>query len=247
MENNNLKIQIPNPCSEKFENFTPTEKGGFCQSCQTEVIDFTNMSKEEIQDYFKDKTKQSICGHFKKSQLSAPPIKQKITSLQPRFKYYGAASAFGFSILSFLTPNNTLAQENKNQTHQIETSEIQKQTEQTKQFTIKGTVSDEVETLLGASVVIKGTSRGTETDFDGKFTINASVGDTLVFSFVGYYDKEVLITGEENPLILNIVLEDGGQLLDGFIITGEASTDQVYQSKPTFFQRVKNIFKRKEK
>lgn len=50
---------------------------------------------------------------------------------------------------------------------------------------VTGTVTDETGGLPGVSVIIKGTNRGTETDFDGKYSIKANRGDILVFSFVG--------------------------------------------------------------
>ncbi|MBT7010065.1 MAG: hypothetical protein HN959_00680, partial [Flavobacteriaceae bacterium] len=51
---------------------------------------------------------------------------------------------------------------------------------------ISGTVTDENGVPLpGATVLVQGTSNGVSTDFDGNYSINASSGDTLVFSFVG--------------------------------------------------------------
>ena len=52
--------------------------------------------------------------------------------------------------------------------------------------TISGTVSDESGGLPGVSVIIKGTIKGTETDFDGKYSVNAKSDDVLVFSYLGY-------------------------------------------------------------
>ena len=52
---------------------------------------------------------------------------------------------------------------------------------------ISGTVSDDNGVPLpGATVIVEGTQNGVSTDFDGNYSINASNGDTLVFSFVGY-------------------------------------------------------------
>ena len=52
--------------------------------------------------------------------------------------------------------------------------------------TISGTVSDDVGLPLpGANIIIKETNTGTQSDFDGNFTIDVSVGQTLVFSYVG--------------------------------------------------------------
>ena len=52
--------------------------------------------------------------------------------------------------------------------------------------TVSGVVSDETGTLPGVSVIIKGTSAGTQTDFNGKYAIKAKQGDVLSFSYMGY-------------------------------------------------------------
>ena len=56
--------------------------------------------------------------------------------------------------------------------------------------TITGTVSDASGSLPGVSVVIKGTTTGTETDFDGKYSISAKPGDVLQFRYLGYKTAE---------------------------------------------------------
>lgn len=63
---------------------------------------------------------------------------------------------------------------------------------------ITGTVLDEAtgEAIPGASVYVKGTTNGTITDIDGVYTIKASEGETLVFSFIGYINKEVVYTNQ---------------------------------------------------
>ena len=59
--------------------------------------------------------------------------------------------------------------------------------------TVSGTVTDENGVpLQGATVTIEGTSDGVSTDFDGNYSIDASSGDTLIFSFVGYQSVSVV-------------------------------------------------------
>jgi hypothetical protein len=70
--------------------------------------------------------------------------------------------------------------------------------------TITGTVSDKNEVLPFVVVQIKGTKKVTHTDFDGKFSIKAKVGETLLFSFIGYDSVKVKIKKRTNTL--NIVL-----------------------------------------
>ncbi len=62
--------------------------------------------------------------------------------------------------------------------------------------TVSGVLSDDSGPLPGVSILIKGTSRGTETDFDGKYSIECNVGDVLVFSFVGMKTREVVVTNK---------------------------------------------------
>ena len=83
--------------------------------------------------------------------------------------------------------------------------------------TISGTVSDASGLPLpGATVLVKGTTNGTSTDFDGKYSISASQGSTLVFSFVGYTTKEVTV-GSSNTI--NIAMSEDAALLDEVVIT----------------------------
>ncbi|MGB5270756.1 MAG: TonB-dependent receptor [Eudoraea sp.] len=88
---------------------------------------------------------------------------------------------------------------------------------------ISGTVSDDQGVpLVGASVVKKGTTIGTTTDFDGNYSIDAILGDRLIVSFIGYEPLEVLV----NSTILNITLVSGLALSE-VIITGSRNPNRV--------------------
>lgn len=83
---------------------------------------------------------------------------------------------------------------------------------------IKGTVKDASgQPMPGASVVVKGTQNGTETDFDGHFTIRVSQGETLKISFVGMKDKEVKVGTSTR---INVVLEEEAQQLSDVVVMG---------------------------
>ena len=90
------------------------------------------------------------------------------------------------------------------------------ETQQAKKIT--GTVTDAMGPVIGASVVVKGTSNGVATDFDGNFTLNATPGQTLVITYIGYTTKEVKITA--NQAVYNITLEEDKQLLDEVVVVG---------------------------
>lgn len=80
---------------------------------------------------------------------------------------------------------------------------------------ISGTVSDDTGTLPGVSVLVKGTTVGSETDFDGKYTIKAKVGDILVFSYLGYKTIERTV-GDANTI--NVKMVEGGEILDEVVV-----------------------------
>jgi hypothetical protein len=82
--------------------------------------------------------------------------------------------------------------------------------------TVSGTVSDASDTLPGVSVLVKGTTTGTDTDFDGKYSIKAKTGDVLIFSYVGYKTTERTI-GSSNTI--DVTLEEGGEVLDEIVVT----------------------------
>ncbi len=88
--------------------------------------------------------------------------------------------------------------------------------------TISGIISDENSLPLpGATVLVKGTSTGASADFDGKYAILAKQGQTLVFSFVGYASKEVVI-GASNTI--DVVLKEDATALDEVVVTAMGIT-----------------------
>ena len=91
--------------------------------------------------------------------------------------------------------------------------------------TCTGVVKDGTgETVIGASVVVKGSTNGTITGIDGDFTLNnVPKGSTLVISFVGYETMEVKWTGTP----LNIILKDDTQMLDEVVVVGYGTQKKV--------------------
>ncbi len=85
------------------------------------------------------------------------------------------------------------------------------------QKTVSGTVSDDTGPLPGVSVLIKGTSMGTETDFDGKYSIQANTGAVLQYSFIGM-ETTFKTVGTSNTLN---VLMSGGVLLEEVVVTAQ--------------------------
>ena len=82
---------------------------------------------------------------------------------------------------------------------------------------IMGTVSDSQGAVIGASIVEKGTSNGTVTDFDGNFTLNVKPNATLVISYIGYTTQEIAVGNRSE---FNITLQEDNTSLDEVVVVG---------------------------
>jgi len=128
---------------------------------------------------------------------------------------------------------------------QIILSKSNKVNQTAKAIQIKGTVKDALgEPLIGVSVLVKGTSNGTVTDLDGRFSLNVSVGDILEFSYVGYAAQSVTV---KNATPLDIVLSEDAQALDEVVVTAlgikreaKALTYNVQEIKAVGITKVKD-------
>lgn len=74
------------------------------------------------------------------------------------------------------------------------------------------------EPIIGANVIVKGTTNGTITDFDGNFLLNANKGDIIIISFIGYRSQEAQAAAS-----MNIILKDDTELLDEVVVIGYGS------------------------
>ena len=91
------------------------------------------------------------------------------------------------------------------------------------QSTVTGSVTDKANAmpLPGVNVIIKGTSRGTSTDFDGKYSIELSEGEVLMFSYVGYTTQEIKFNGQA---VIDVAINEDAAQLDEVVLIGYGST-----------------------
>lgn len=91
--------------------------------------------------------------------------------------------------------------------------------------TCTGVVKDGTgETVIGASVVVKGTTNGTITDFDGNFSLSGvKKGDIIQISFVGYVTQEIAWNGQP----MNVTLKDDTQTLEEVVVVGYGTQKKV--------------------
>ena len=84
---------------------------------------------------------------------------------------------------------------------------------------VSGTIVDiNGETIIGASIIVKGTTNGTVTDMDGRFVLNVPENATLSISYLGYKEQELILKGNKNSL--KIILEESSELLDEVTVVG---------------------------
>ena len=82
---------------------------------------------------------------------------------------------------------------------------------------ITGTVVDAMGPVIGASVVEKGTTNGTVTDFDGNFTLSVNPGATIIISFIGFETQEIKVGNQDN---FQITMKDDNAVLEEVVVVG---------------------------
>lgn len=239
-----LTISVKEPCKEKFSNFSKTEKGGFCKSCEKEVIDFTNFSDNELINYLNHGNKKA-CGMFKISQLKTYETNSLHTMNNSIFPK--GMAMMGFSLLA-LCATDVKGQKTASLDPPIELVSslegvVGKVQVAQEKYTLTGTIVDEAnEPLPGVNVVLKGTTIGTQTDFDGKFEFpqQLEVNDILVFSFIGYETKTYQVAASTNSNIdISLAFDTYDvELMGEIVIVG------AYKSKRNIFQKIGDIFKK---
>lgn len=226
-----FQINIENPCHEHWESFTTTESGGFCASCQKNVIDFSQMSESQLIAFFRDRleSSQNLCGRFREGQLKKNynieewfptwriennqlqyeipvAILKKQTNEQritlPLIRNMKVVRNMAAAVLTLLCVEQGIGQ------NRIISGQI-----------IDGENKD---VLPGVSISIKGTKRGTVSDSTGKYKILVSDGDTLIFSYLGYETEKRKIIDEPDFIKTELAPEIMG--LSEVVVAGYAST-----------------------
>jgi len=239
----NFTLAIPTPCHEKWEQFTPTQKGRFCGSCQKEVIDFTSWSEEQIKQYFIARH-TSTCGRFAPHQLTA--YKSYAPGNFKQQSRWAAALTFILLLISRPTeaqPSQTRAsQEQVDKKSNLPANRI----DSVKQITIRGVVvgAEDTELLPGVSVLRKGTKQGVITDAEGQFEIvidHPRSVEILVISFIGLttleYEVKADSTWKEVKILMNYDITQLGGITVGGVVTTR------WYSPRGLWWRIKNIFR----
>src|ERR1041385_377391 len=105
-----LQISIPKPCHQDWNKMTPEERGRFCSVCQKTVLDFSEKTKEEIQEFILAHRHEQLCGRFRNQQLAEfSRIELPMPVYQSRFSFLNSFLAallfcFGTSLFSCNLP-----------------------------------------------------------------------------------------------------------------------------------------------
>lgn len=137
-------------------------------------------------------------------------------------------------LLMFLVASPSFSQNTK--TRKIDKNELELR--KSKGKIIKGNVADSNGGLPGVNITLKGTARGSNTDFDGnfQFPLHLLVGDILVFEFIGLETQEVKI--DSKTQFLKIKMKDATEILE-LIVLDEPQTKKLFKSKKSSFKKKK--------
>lgn len=166
-----IQITIPKPCSENWDEMTPSGQGRFCQSCQKTVTDFIGWSDTALYDFLAKNADRAVCGKFHNEQIN-----RDIILFQPHSRLYKMVIALGLTILVVSTPAsqgfskapfaysiNIIDDENTNTGDSV---------------ILKGVIIDEKnEPIIGAIIQLSDRNKtvaATRTDVEGIYTIVVS-------------------------------------------------------------------------
>ena len=93
-----------------------------------------------------------------------------------------------------------------------------------KKVTITGVVKDALGPVVGANVVEKGTTNGTVTDMEGRFSLQVSSNAVLIISYIGYIDQAIPVNGKSS---FTVLLKEDSQALDEVVVVGYGTQKKV--------------------
>jgi hypothetical protein len=223
-----LKLHIPEPCHENWQNMTQQEQGRFCGSCQKTVVDFSVMTDKEILDYF-SKTSQHVCGRFTNDQLNK---ELQVTDKKKRFSLVYIWNI----ILATLLITEANAQVKPKPKKPVKVTVQERRTmgiiayipdepvETVIPVTMSGTIVDAQnnQPVVGASISIKGASGGTMADTSGIFRLKVEKKDplVLVISAIGYETQTRVLDDLTNWQKIQVYLKPATSELKEVVVTG---------------------------
>ncbi|MBL0146228.1 MAG: carboxypeptidase-like regulatory domain-containing protein [Chitinophagaceae bacterium] len=224
-----IKLSIPTPCHENWDNMTPTEQGRFCSVCAKQVVDFTKMSDYEVINYFNKVQGEKVCGRTLSNQLERE-LEAPKPIVQSKLWYWKYAAAG----IMFFTKINDIEAQNVTPLTPVQLNTLNKDTLKGRlglvavenKKIITGKILDTDGNVVPfVSVKIMGTKYGTSANANGIYSIKVNSNtDILEFSAVGYKVNHLVL--KEN-VKFDIILENSYSRLQGevVIVTGGVSVN----------------------
>ncbi|MFK8005659.1 MAG: carboxypeptidase-like regulatory domain-containing protein [Saprospiraceae bacterium] len=179
-----IQFQVPEPCSENWNQMHSLPGGRFCDNCEKTVVDFSQMTDNELVRFF-EKNNQQLCGRFRSDQLDKEMELPRVPTSFQKLKSIAAIAA------GLLTWNGVEAQTapTLGSIIKIESTIEKDRNNKPSKNKLKGIVKDQNgEALIGVNILL-GKNNGTTTDIDGKFELeipNEWESFEITFSYVGY-------------------------------------------------------------
>lgn len=192
-----IYLQLTKPCTERWDNMTPTQQGAYCSSCQKQVIDLTTKTENEIYELVTQHNGE-ICARLTKQQLNTPIRKSELVN--GWFNWRAIAASLG----ALLTFEKTKAATNGDSItvaayDHTQANITEPDTIPVRSNTITGIVVDSAtnDPLLGANIILQNAQTTFTTDINGMFSIENSsfyTDDTLIILYLGYTKTKVAVS-----------------------------------------------------
>ncbi len=236
-----IRLTIPTPCQQRWQDMTTDDTGRFCASCQKTVVDFSHLTDQQLIVLLAQHN-GSGCGRFRADQLNrAVSVAAPVSHSPVRLLSWLLAGMIGYQTVNA----NPLSGETKaTSTHPSDTTLVPSMlpaidtappTDSVRVVTgrvIEQTTSSPVP---GVGILIKGTTEGTNTDAEGYFQVRipaelTSDQLTLKIAGIGYLTQELqLKSGQLNAPLISLQ-EDSAALAEVIMVGG--------YKRASFFQRL---------
>lgn len=218
MKSPRISLRLDEPCHQKWSEMTPSDQGRYCDSCEKNVIDFSQMTDNEILKFLGE-NKTGFCGQFRASQLDRPFVETKLNGGSSRLNSFfaGLAIAGAAGSLSAQSVDTTNYQpvvviDEKHPTGPVCIRQIPVDTNDlVLHITVMDTLNHEA--MPYANVVLQqgAVKFGGITDIDGKVTLTIpadSIQDTMMLTIrlIGYQMQTLAIHTEQRTQDVNVNL-----------------------------------------
>lgn len=249
MRKSPIQLSIPTPCSEAWQRMSPTDDGRYCQHCQKEVIDFTEMTDQELVSYLQQSNGQ-VCGRVQEGQLDRVimPVGERSGAFFP-----GALLA---SLLAFFHPERGKGQAVAD-TVLVDSLKPQPLPKGVLEGVVMNAVT--LEPIPSVTILLGNTQYGMYTNQYGAFRyVSQSLPDTtfdIKFTVMGYEGQVVTYNKDSVNYPIMIYLVPASLNMPELVITPHKSwLDRTYvgllfvkMKRVGWYQRFLNHFRKKSK